>query len=323
MRQKSGYSKDTEYIVRKIDDFVEGNNKEGEERSHVSTEGMLKPADILISVKPFNSGRILARIANIVFSPTLKAMKKSLLPYFNQNDQSMNHLTSTMDVVSNKIQQQPDLVTIFDQKIYEIAKLNDRLKSELMAEINKDNSPISGSGKSYKVETKIINEKAHMSLKKLNLGSGSFFKEGYINVDHRAIEGVDVIADIGDLPYAQGSLDEIFLSHVAEHFTERKFTELLKYWYSLLAKNGKVVIIVPDIDAMIRRYVDKDITWSNLRQVILGGQDYNSDYHFNAFSTDYIEEVVKSSLPNASYKLVDSARRNGESLELEIEIRKK
>lgn len=311
------HSSDAQLVVSNIDKFVSGESSDDKESKGVH----LTPTESLIDVYPFRSRSLSARVANKLFSPFLKAVKKSFSAYFTQNDIVNSHLISQVDMLMNKTEEQPDINQIFDQKIYEIEKLNDRLKSELMAEINKDISPLGG--KQKKLETKIINTAKYRSLKKLNIGSGSFLKDGYANIDHREIEGVDIIADIGALPYEAGSIDEIFSSHVAEHFTERKLKELLKYWYTLLNNQGAIVLIVPDIEAMTRQYVKGDITWDNLRQVILGGQDYNSDYHFNAFSTEYVERVAKEALPEATFRLVDSARKNGECLELEVRIEKK
>ena len=316
-RQHSG---DVKRIVDAIDAFlVDGTGSNDDQDREGKITLAMKPADTLIVAKPFTSRRLVARLANTIVAFPLKALKKSILPYLNQNDRMISDIAYKLSSVQARLDDTPGIEELFEQKIYEIEKLNDRLKSELMAEINKDVSPL---GATESTATKIINANTYKTLSKLNLGSGSFLKPGYVNVDHREIEGVDVVADIANLPYTVDSLDEIFLSHVAEHFTERRLIELLRYWFSLLKKDGKIVIIVPDIAAMTRQYVAGELSWQNLRQVILGGQDYNSDYHFNAFSVDYMEEVVNRALPDATYELKACARKNGECLELEVEIGK-
>lgn len=57
---------------------------------------------------------------------------------------------------------------------------------------------------------------------KLNLGCGRHPIEGYVNVDHMALPGVDVVADLDacaktPLPFDADSADEILMSHVLEH----------------------------------------------------------------------------------------------------------
>src|SRR5579875_2824515 len=49
---------------------------------------------------------------------------------------------------------------------------------------------------------------------RLNLGSGHLPVEGYVNVDGREIPGVDVVAEVANLPVEQGSVAEIFSSHL-------------------------------------------------------------------------------------------------------------
>lgn len=57
---------------------------------------------------------------------------------------------------------------------------------------------------------------------KLNIGSGRHPLEGFVNVDHAALPGVDLVAELDDpdkvtLPYPDDHVDEFLLSHVVEH----------------------------------------------------------------------------------------------------------
>lgn len=56
----------------------------------------------------------------------------------------------------------------------------------------------------------------------LNLGCGRDIRpasEGWVNMDHAALEGVDVVHDLMELPWPfdAGSFDHILCSHVLEH----------------------------------------------------------------------------------------------------------
>ncbi len=58
--------------------------------------------------------------------------------------------------------------------------------------------------------------------KKLNVGCGRNILPGWINLDHAALPGVDVICDLElcqetPLPFEDDSIDEFLLSHVLEH----------------------------------------------------------------------------------------------------------
>lgn len=58
--------------------------------------------------------------------------------------------------------------------------------------------------------------------RRLNVGCGRTPMPGWINLDSRALAGVDVVADLeqcahAPLPFDSDSIDEILVSHVIEH----------------------------------------------------------------------------------------------------------
>jgi predicted SAM-dependent methyltransferase len=85
------------------------------------------------------------------------------------------------------------------------------------------------------------------------LFSGETSLEGYINIDQplasHLMQGADVAdvhADILSLYYPAGSVDEIRLHHVFEHFPRPIACALLASWFSWLKAGGKIWIEVPD-----------------------------------------------------------------------------
>ena len=61
---------------------------------------------------------------------------------------------------------------------------------------------------------------------RLHLGCGRDIMPGWVNVDHVALPGVDVIADLDAcartrLPFEDDSVGEIRMSHVLEHMRTR------------------------------------------------------------------------------------------------------
>ncbi|PIX28535.1 MAG: hypothetical protein COZ64_02880 [Candidatus Brennerbacteria bacterium CG_4_8_14_3_um_filter_43_14] len=55
---------------------------------------------------------------------------------------------------------------------------------------------------------------------KLHLGCGTIILDGYVNIDILPAQGVDVISDVRKLVgYGDASVDEVYLSHVLEHFS--------------------------------------------------------------------------------------------------------
>ena len=78
---------------------------------------------------------------------------------------------------------------------------------------------------------------------RLNLGSGNEPLPGYVNVDRRKVPGVDVVADVTALPFADGSADEVLASSLLEHFEDPY--EVLAEIHRVLAPSGRFVMRVP------------------------------------------------------------------------------
>lgn len=81
---------------------------------------------------------------------------------------------------------------------------------------------------------------------KLNLGCGNDIKEGYLNMDIQARDGVEYIDLEKRLPFKDNEIDEILLLSVFEHVNNRK--QLLKEIERILTSTGKVIIRVPFIN---------------------------------------------------------------------------
>ena len=152
---------------------------------------------------------------------------------------------------------------------------------------------------------------------RLNLGCGHIPIEEYVNVDGRPLPGVDLVAEVSGLPFESGSVDEIRSSHLLEHFPTPRLRELLRYWYALLRPGGVFVAVVPDAESMIRTFVSGETPWEDLKEVTFGGQEYGGDFHFTMFSQDdLLAELGEVGFRDV--KVVDSGRRNGACLEMEV-----
>jgi len=89
--------------------------------------------------------------------------------------------------------------------------------------------------------------------RRLHLGCGQNRLEGYINIDFPQSEHnvmnvqPDLSADILKLDFPQGTIDEIRLHHVFEHFTRIRALSLLIRWHGWLKDGGILHIETPDI----------------------------------------------------------------------------
>ena len=95
---------------------------------------------------------------------------------------------------------------------------------------------------------------------RLNLGCGSRFLDGWVNIDIVERETAkaeekgkvpDVVSDIRKLPFDDDYADEAMAIHVVEHFHVWEVPGLLKEWIRVLKPEGKLVIEVPDLDKVI------------------------------------------------------------------------
>lgn len=89
---------------------------------------------------------------------------------------------------------------------------------------------------------------------KLNLGCGRFRLDGFINIDRNDKVNPDLNCDVLSLPFAAGSVSEIYCGHLLEHFSWFEGQEALRYWRVLLKPGGKISVCVPDFDVLIEKY---------------------------------------------------------------------
>lgn len=152
---------------------------------------------------------------------------------------------------------------------------------------------------------------------RLNLGCGHVPLDGYINIDQRDLPGVDITADVGNLPFEAGSLREIFSAHVLEHFPQERLRRLLPYWRSRLADAGTFRAIMPDGEAMLAGVADGSYSFEDFREVLFGGQEYEGDFHYNLFTPASMSGLLAETGFTA-VEVLDKARRNGKCFEFEI-----
>jgi predicted SAM-dependent methyltransferase len=112
---------------------------------------------------------------------------------------------------------------------------------------------------------------------KLNLASGYHPKPGWVNVDLLA-PTADLRLDLRErLPFANDSVDVIYCEHFFEHLSYPNLDDALAWEVEtpghrsdaltflrdclrILAPGGALDIVVPDVEGIIRQYVDRDRT---------------------------------------------------------------
>jgi SAM-dependent methyltransferase len=157
---------------------------------------------------------------------------------------------------------------------------------------------------------------------RINVGCGHNLEHDYLNVDARRIPGIDVLAEAAGLPFEPESVDEIYSSHVLEHFPVESLRRVvLPHWLGVLKPGGLLRAIVPDAEAMLREYAAGAFSFDDLREVTFGLQEYDGDFHFGMFSRDGLRALLtETGLVDVAYAFVD--RRNGKCFDMEVRARK-
>jgi len=136
---------------------------------------------------------------------------------------------------------------------------------------------------------------------KLHLGCGTTYLDGYVNIDypeseHNHIKPIcDRYEDITKLSFEEGSIDEIRLHHVFEHFGRVQALALLIKWHLWLKVGGKLRIEVPDLTGCA-----EDILWGDSKtrmaaiRHMVGDQTARWGYHIEQWNDDRLLSTLKA-----------------------------
>ena len=111
---------------------------------------------------------------------------------------------------------------------------------------------------------------------RLNIGAGSEVKlPGFTAIDRE--NGQEAYP----LPYADGSVEEIYASHILEHFPAGNTENVIKEWARVLKPGGRIRIAVPDFAVIAKAYIaGADVP---IGPYVMGGQIDANDFHQSLF----------------------------------------
>lgn len=118
---------------------------------------------------------------------------------------------------------------------------------------------------------------------KLDLGAGDISPPGFIPL------GRDHGSEVFPLPYADETVDEIYASHVLEHFPHNQVEAVLKDWARALKKGGRLRIAVPDFAKIAQSYLEGKA--APHQSWLLGGQTDADDYHKAMFDRERLRQL--------------------------------
>lgn len=128
----------------------------------------------------------------------------------------------------------------------------------------------------------------------LHLGCGRIDAPGFINVDaipRKHVHHVLSLANLG--PFADGSVDFVYVSHALEHFSHAVVPRVLREWYRVLKPGGRLCLSVPDFDKLLHIYEDNGQDISAIQNALMGGQDYAYNFHYVAFTERYLTRLLR------------------------------
>jgi predicted SAM-dependent methyltransferase len=90
----------------------------------------------------------------------------------------------------------------------------------------------------------------------LNLGCGTKYVPGMINVDGNIFRQKDVWLDVTlGLPVPDSSVQGVYSSHLAEHLNGAKVRRLFSECYRVLKHGGALRIVVPSLEYAVQTYL--------------------------------------------------------------------
>lgn len=138
--------------------------------------------------------------------------------------------------------------------------------------------------------------------RRLHIG-GKVRKQGWEVLNAVADSFVDHVCNASDLEqFADGTFEEIYASHVLEHFDyATNLLPTLMEWLRVLQPGGRLLVSVPDLDVLARLFLDKVSFDSDERyyimRVIFGGHCDKYDYHMVGLN----EEILGAFLRDAGF----------------------
>ena len=128
---------------------------------------------------------------------------------------------------------------------------------------------------------------------KLNLGCGTDYREGFVNIDNRTDIKVDKNCDVSMLPFPDGCIEHILANDILEHFSYREVEKVLKEWVRVLSPGGTIRIMVPNLKKIYSQYADGTITPGRVVELLFGGQTYPGNFHHAGFDRTIVKNLFK------------------------------
>lgn len=120
---------------------------------------------------------------------------------------------------------------------------------------------------------------------RLHLGCGPIDRPGFVNIDARPAPHVHRVQRIDRLPdFADATAELVYCCHCLEHVSHRDTLRVLQEWRRVLKPGGVLRLSVPDFDLIVDAYTAHGRDIDSVLQALMGGQDYDFNFHYSAFT---------------------------------------
>ena len=137
---------------------------------------------------------------------------------------------------------------------------------------------------------------------RLHLGCGERHLPGYRNIDFppsehavQTVSAADEYHDLKTLSYPEGSVEEVRLHHVFEHFSRAEAVALMLIWQHWLVHDGTVRIEVPDFSrsarAVLSPFSSRRARLVAMRH-IFGSQEAGWAFHHGGYTPECLRDLV-------------------------------
>jgi predicted SAM-dependent methyltransferase len=124
---------------------------------------------------------------------------------------------------------------------------------------------------------------------------------------------VNVKAYMWEMPFAENSVSGVICLSALEHVSKYKVLPTLQEFERVLKVGGRMIILVPDLEWVLKRFLDEPNVNYNM-DMIFGDQSNEGQYHRTGFTEDifalYFTEACKKSVIRKFFRVAAYSQEN-------------
>lgn len=127
---------------------------------------------------------------------------------------------------------------------------------------------------------------------RINLGCGSTYKPGYLNIDKFDKSAADLLADASFLPCLSESVDAIEATQLIEHFDLVNLRYVLAEWFRILKPGADLVIETPDLSRSFKKLLRSKDEQRRMTLQWIFGIDSPGLQHRSGFTFEHLKQEL-------------------------------